>query len=92
MKVPEGWECCYPPNTLIFLLPTIYGLKQAATEFWKELPRTMRDMGLERSTANSCVYYSWTDLGLVLIISWNDDIMIYARGSGQNQEGINDIF
>ena len=26
MKVPEGWEGFYPPNTILLLVPTIYGL------------------------------------------------------------------
>ena len=66
MKVPEGWEYLYPPNTVLLLLRTIYGLKQAAMVFWKELLRAMRGMGVERSTVDPLLYYSWTDLGLVI--------------------------
>ena len=56
----------------------------------------MGGMGLERIKADPCLYYSWTDSGLVTIIPWiNNNTLIgmqYARGSEQNQEGINDIF
>jgi hypothetical protein len=76
MKVPEGWEGFYPTNTVLLLLRTIYGLKQAAMAFWKELLKAMRGMGLKRSTADPCLYYNWTELGLVIIISWIDDNMI----------------
>ena len=33
MKVPEGWEHLYPPNVILLLLCTIYGLKQVAMAF-----------------------------------------------------------
>jgi len=33
-------------------------------------------MGLKRSSADPCLYYSWTDIGLVIIISWIDDNLI----------------
>ena len=76
MQVPEGWGHFYPPNAILLLVRTIYGLKQATMAFWKELLRAMRGMGLERSTADPCLHYSWTDIGLVIIISWIGDNMI----------------
>ena len=30
MKVPECWDGFYPTNTVLLLLHTLYGLKQAA--------------------------------------------------------------
>ena len=76
MKLPESWEYSYPSNAILLLLRTIYGLKQAAMAFWKKLLMAMRGMGLKRSTADPCLYYSWTDIGLVIIISWIDDNLI----------------
>ena len=76
MKVLEGWECLYIHNTVLFLLRTIYGLKQAVMVFSAELLRAMSGIGLKRSTDDHCVYYYWTDLGLEIIISWIDDSMI----------------
>jgi hypothetical protein len=37
MDVPEGFERFYPSNVVLLLLKTIYGLKQAAYEYWLEL-------------------------------------------------------
>ena len=79
MEVPIGWEKFYPPNVVLELKKTIYGLKQAAMAFWKELLKCMRDMNLKRSTADPCLYYSWTNKGLVLLISWIDDNMIVGN-------------
>ena len=58
------------------LLKTIYGLKQSAMAFWKMLLRCMKNMDMKRSTADPCLYYDWTELGLVLIVSWIDDNLI----------------
>ena len=44
--------------------------------FWKELLEAMRD-GLKTSTTYPCLYYSWTDLGgLVISISQIDNNII----------------
>eukprot|EP00957_Ditylum_brightwellii_P127878 9752006-Ditylum_brightwellii.AAC.1 len=37
MGVPQGFERFYPEDVLLLLLRTIYGLKQAAMQFWREL-------------------------------------------------------
>ena len=58
MKVPESSKYVHPPNTVLLLLCTIYGLKQAAMVFWKELPKALRGMGLKRSTPDPCLYHT----------------------------------
>jgi hypothetical protein len=37
MEIPEGFEQYYPAEFIWLLLRTIYGLKQAAVAFWKQL-------------------------------------------------------
>ena len=54
----------------------LYGLKQAAMAFWKQLLSCMKDMNMARSTADPCLYYDWTSDGLVTILSWIDDNLI----------------
>jgi hypothetical protein len=76
MHVPQGFEKYYPPNHLLKLLRTIYGLKQAAIAFWKEVQKAFLDMGYKRSKADPCLYYKWTELGLVAWVSWVDDFLI----------------
>ena len=67
MKVPEGWEGLYSADVVLHLLCTIYGQKPAAMVILKELFGAMRNMGLKSSTADSCLYYAWINLGLVII-------------------------
>ena len=37
MCIPQGFKCFYIPNVLLLLLQTIYGLKQVALQFWREI-------------------------------------------------------
>ena len=67
MKVPADWKGFYPANTVLLLSCSRCGLKQGAMASWKELLKPMRGMGLKRSTADLCLYYAWTYLGLVII-------------------------
>ena len=76
MKVPKGFERYYGSNVVLRLLKTIYGLKQAAMAFWKMLLKCMKDMGMLRSTADPCIYFDWSQRGLVVIASWIDDNLI----------------
>lgn len=75
MEVPEGFEKYYPKDVVLRLKQTIYGLKQAAMAFWRELLRAMRFMGFERNKADPCLYYKWGRDGLVMWISWVDDCL-----------------
>jgi Reverse transcriptase (RNA-dependent DNA polymerase) len=81
MEVPEGFERFYPRNIVLLLLKTIYGLKQAAFEYWLELLKTVKAMKLQRCNADPCVYFKWTDNGLNLWTSWVDDLLSCAVSS-----------
>jgi hypothetical protein len=66
MEVPQAFEGFYAKNTLRLLLKTIYGLKQAALAFWRELLKAFRHTEYGRSKADPCLYFRWTALGLIL--------------------------
>ena len=83
MKVPAGWESYYPETAVLKLLKCIYGLKQAAMAFWAELLCCMKDMQMDRSTADHCLYHKWEDDGLVLMVSWiNDNLIVGSEKAG----------
>ena len=75
MRVPRGFEKFYPPDVVLLLERTIYGTRQAPIAFWKELLCVMKDIKMTQSKADPCLYYKWTDDGLVLWISWVDDLL-----------------
>jgi hypothetical protein len=76
MEVLEGFEEFYGAYVLLLLLQTIYGLKQAAAVFWRELVKALPDMNFKRSTADPGLYYCWTMYGLVVWLSWIDDCLV----------------
>jgi hypothetical protein len=57
----------------------LYGLKQSALAFWKQLLKAFQSMGFNRSKADPCLNYAWTVLGLVLWISWIDDCLVIGQ-------------
>ena len=57
MKVPEGFEEFYGEDEVLELMKTIYGLKQAAHAFWKELLQCVEDIGFQRSDVDPCLYF-----------------------------------
>ena len=55
MKVPEGFRKYYPSYVLLRLLRTIFGLKQAAMQFWREARQAMDKMNMKYNRAHpSC--------------------------------------
>jgi histone deacetylase 1/2 len=83
MEVPEGFDKYYDPMYyVLLLLQTIYGLKQSAMAFWRQLLKAFRSMGFKRSKADPCLYFAWTLLGLVLWISWIDDCLVVGKAEG----------
>ena len=47
MEVPDGWREHYHNNVVLRLLKTLYGLRQAAMAFWKELLKCMSSMDMK---------------------------------------------
>ena len=82
MEVPQGFEEYYPDNVLLKLLRTLYGLKQAAMAFWRQLLKAFRNMNYERSKADPCLYFAWTVYGLILWLSWIDDCVCAGKTEG----------
>jgi hypothetical protein len=76
LRIPQGFEKYYNASRqLLRLTKTIYGLKQSAMAFWRELLVCMRDMGYERSKADPCLYFKWNQGRLNLWLSWIDDCL-----------------
>ena len=60
-NIPKGWEHKIPKGTVLLLLKTVYGLKQAANEFYRLLVASMVELGYVKSPADPCLYYKWDD-------------------------------
>eukprot|EP00957_Ditylum_brightwellii_P078625 5977616-Ditylum_brightwellii.AAC.1 len=73
--MPQRFECFYPAHALLLLLRTIYGLKQAAMQFWRELQKAFKYMKFKRNKVDPCLRFSWIDGFLVVWITWVDDYL-----------------
>jgi len=79
MKVPQGFEKNLSEGSDLLLLKCLYGLKQAAKAFWRQLLRAVSAMGLKRSAADPCLYYKWVNGRLVMMMSWIYDNAIVGQ-------------
>jgi hypothetical protein len=79
MGVPQGFEKYFPGDVVLLLLRTLYGTKQAAMAFWRKLVEVFYMIGFARSKADPCLYFAWTDDGLVLWTSWVDDCFVCGK-------------
>jgi hypothetical protein len=68
VDIPHGFEAYYPKDTVLFLLRTLYGTKQAAIQFWKKLCVIMMMIGATRSKADCCLYFHWTTYELLIML------------------------
>jgi hypothetical protein len=77
LKVPQGMESWYGNGVYLLLRKTFYGLKQSAYRFWIYLLTIVHRLRCERSKADPCLYFKWTESGaLLLSFSWVDDCVI----------------
>jgi len=67
IQVPEGFEKFYPICCVLLLLHTIYGLKEAAIAFWREILKAFKHMGYNPNKTDSCLYFKWTVLGNLIV-------------------------
>ena len=73
IAVPPGFEKHFPAECVILLLKCLYGLKEAAKAFWRQLLRATKKMGLTCSSADPCLYYKWSEGRLLMMLLWIDD-------------------
>ena len=84
MKSPIGMEEIDPgssPEDCYQLKKGIYGLCQAARQFWKKFVDTIRQesFGFQVSPADPCVLCKEDKLGICLIIMYVDDMLIIGK-------------
>ena len=46
--------------------------------FWRELLKCMHHMKNKRNGADPCLYFKWTNFGLIVWLSWIDDCMCWG--------------
>ena len=83
MKIPEGYhevinKDVEKENCLILQKP-IFGLVQAARQFWKKIVDKMQGRGFQLSEADPCMLYKEDERGVCMIIIYIDDMLIIGK-------------
>jgi ribonuclease BN (tRNA processing enzyme) len=82
MEVPsDGMEQYYGSrkDVVLRMKVPIYGTKQAAEFFYKELVKKSKEKGYERTNADFTLFKSWTEEGHLLVFAvWVDDIIAFG--------------
>ena len=71
MKIPEGYKECiqyYDEDKALKLDKAIYGLVQAARQFWKQLTSKLKEAGFTPSIVDPCLFQCKDDRGLSILI------------------------
>ena len=84
MKSPVGMEEIDPGSSsedCYQLLKGIYGLCQAARNFWKKFVNTVKQepFGFQVSPADACMLFKENELGVCIIIMYVDDMLIIGK-------------
>ena len=55
-------------------MKTLYGTKQASLQYWRKSNEAFQAMNYERSKADACLHFTWTETGhLNIWVKWVDD-------------------
>ena len=86
MKSPVGMEEIDPGSSsedCYQLVKGIYGLCQAARQFWKKIVDTAKkeSFGFQLSPADPCMLFKQYELGVCIIIMYVDDMLIIGKKS-----------
>ena len=83
MNIPEGYEEVISDNVdkedYLNLWKAIYGLVQAARQFWKKIIDNMQEGGFQLSEAVPRMLYREDERGVCIIIIYIDDMLIIGN-------------
>ena len=83
MKIPGGYDEVINPGVdkedCLILQKAIYGLVQAARQFWEKIVDKMQEGGFKLSEADPCMLYKEDEKGVCIIIIYIDDMLIIGK-------------
>ena len=83
MMIPERYDEVINPRVeredCIILQKAIYGLVQAARQFWKKIVDKMQEGGFKLIEADPCMLYKEDESGVCIIIVYIDAMLIIGK-------------
>ena len=74
MEQPEGYKKGQE-RKVCRLLKSLYGLKQSALQWNKELHKSLLTMGFTRTRSDAGVYYKFDKTDVMIVIIYVDDVL-----------------
>ena len=92
MRIPEGYKECIQDydEEKALKLEAIYGLVQAARQFWNKLTSKLKVAGFTPSTVDPCLFQHRDNRGISILIMSIDDLLIIGKPE-TNESTINDL-
>ena len=88
MKILEGYDEVISEDVdkedCLILQKAIYGLVQAARQFWKKIVDKMQEGGFQLKEADQCMLYREDERGVCIIIIYIDDMLIIGKEEAIN--------
>ena len=82
VEQPEGFKLKGQEDKVLQLYRAIYGLKQAALAWWKELDQSLQQLGFKRLYADSGIFVAHHGDGMpIAILAYVDDILFLGPNS-----------
>jgi len=75
MEQPEGFRAKGHKAKVYRLKKAIYGLKQAALAWWRQLDESLKTMGFKRCQTDTGIFVYRSSKGLCILIAYVDDII-----------------
>jgi Reverse transcriptase (RNA-dependent DNA polymerase) len=82
MYYPPGYN--HEPDGVLLLLKALYGLVQAARQFFKKFTSIMKQIGFNQNPAEPCMLFKKEDSGLTIVVIHVDNC--YVLGSEENMD------
>lgn len=79
MRQPQGFVVRGQESKVIKLQRALYGLKQAGLAWWKELSRSMTDLGFKRLFSDAGIFCCHERGKLIIAIVYVDDAMFFGK-------------
>ena len=81
IEIPPGYNEVIPTENLqnidcLLLQQAIYGIVQAARQWWKSITKALKDIGFKISEADPYLAYKLDNQGTCMMILYIDDIMV----------------
>ena len=81
MQQPERFRLKGQETKVLRLHRAIYGLKQAALAWWKELESSMKQLGFQHTVSDAGVFFAYLSRHLVIVIVYVDNALFFGKST-----------